>query len=66
VPPPFCVQEEISVEILIILLILLLVFGGGGYYTGRPAWTGPDVSGLLWILAAVVVIVFVVRLVGLV
>jgi hypothetical protein len=53
-------------ELLVILLILFLVFGGGGYYTGRPAWTGPDVSGLLWVLCVVVVIVFVVRLAGLV
>jgi hypothetical protein len=52
--------------LLLVLLFLILVFSSTGYYTGRPAWTGPDVSGLLWILAVLVVIVFVVRLAGLV
>lgn len=52
-------------DLLIIILVLLLLCGvGGGYWTGRPGWTGPDVSGLLWIVVVVVVIVLVVRLVG--
>jgi hypothetical protein len=54
------------VALLLVLLFLILVFSSSGYYTGRPAWTGPDVSGLLWILAVLVVLVFVVRLAGLV
>lgn len=51
-------------ELLIILLILLLVFGGGGYWTSRPGWTGPDVSGLLWVLVLVVIIIMAVQLLG--
>jgi hypothetical protein len=53
------------VDLIVILLILLLLFGAfGGVYTARPAWSGPDVSGFLWLLAAVVLIVLVVRALG--
>lgn len=53
-------------EILIILIILLLVFGGGGWYVGRPGYAGPGtgLGGLLYILAAVALIVIVLRLLG--
>jgi hypothetical protein len=51
-------------SLLILLIILLLVFGGGGIWTSRPGYGGPDVGGLLWVLAVVVIIVLVVQLMG--
>jgi hypothetical protein len=53
-------------EILVILIILLLVFGGGGFYTGRSGYAGPGagIGNILYILAAIVLIVIVLRLLG--
>jgi hypothetical protein len=53
-------------DILIILIILLLVFGGGGFYTGRGGYAGPGagMGNILYILAAIVLIVIVLRLLG--
>ena len=53
-------------EILVILIILLLVFGGGGFYTGRSGYAGPGagLGNILYILAAIVFIVIVLRLLG--
>jgi hypothetical protein len=47
--------------ILVILIILLLVFGGGGFYTGRSGYAGPGagLGNVLYILAAIVLIVIV-------
>jgi hypothetical protein len=52
--------------ILVILIILLLVFGGGGFYTGRSGYAGPGagIGNILYILAAIVLIVIVLRLLG--
>lgn len=53
------------VDILIVLLIVLLVLSlGGGWWTSRPGWSGPDVSGFVWVLFAVVLIVVVFRALG--
>lgn len=49
-------------ELLLILILVLLLLGGG--WTSRPGWTGPEVSGFLWLLVAVVVIILIVRLLG--
>jgi hypothetical protein len=52
-------------DILLIVLVLLLVFGGvGGYWTARPGWSGPNVSGLLYVICVVAVVVLVIRLIG--
>jgi hypothetical protein len=54
-------------DILLIVLVLLLLFGAfGGVYTSRPAWSGPDVSGILWLLVAVALLVLVLRALGVV
>lgn len=62
-------------ELLIILLILLLVFGGGGFYTTRRRRAtviapgdsvGFDFGNILYVLAAIVLIVIVLRLLGVV
>jgi len=50
-------------EILVILIILLLVFGGGGFYTGRRG-SGRGIGNILYVLAAIVLIVIVLRLLG--
>lgn len=51
--------------LLILLVILLLLFGGGGVWTARPGYTGwAGAPSLLWLLAAVVLIVLVLRLLG--
>ena len=52
-------------DILIVLLILLLLFGGGGgYYVGRSGYAGPGagLGNILYILAAIALIVIVLRL----
>ena len=52
--------------LIILLIILLLVFGGGGFYTGRSGYAGPGagLGNILYILAAIVLIVIVLRLLG--
>ncbi len=51
---------------IIILVILLLLFGGGGYYVGRPdpGGAGTGLANILYIVAAIVLIVIVLRLLG--
>jgi hypothetical protein len=45
--------------------VILILFGGSGvYYTSRPAYTGPAISGVLGILVLIVVVFLVVRLLG--
>lgn len=53
-------------DILLILIILLVVFGGGGFYVGRPGYAGvgAGLGTILYILAAIVLIVLVLRLLG--
>jgi hypothetical protein len=54
-------------DILLVVLILLLLFGGaGGFYVNRPGYTGPGVGlgNVLYILAAIVIIIVVLRLIG--
>jgi hypothetical protein len=60
------IGQEDSMGILVILIILLLVFGGGGFYTGRSGYAGPGagLGTILYILAAIVLIVIVLRLLG--
>lgn len=55
-------------DVILLVVVLLLVFGlpGGYWYTGRPAYAGPDRFSLLSVIAAVVVIVIVLRLLGVV
>jgi hypothetical protein len=52
--------------LIIILVILLLLFGGGGYYVGRPGYAGAGagLGNILYIIAAIVLIVIVLRLLG--
>jgi hypothetical protein len=50
--------------LLLILIVLLLLGAFGGVYTSRPAWSGPDVGGFLWLLVAVVPLVLVLRALG--
>ena len=54
-------------ELLILLIILLLLFGGGGFYVGRPGYAGrgAGLGNILYVLAAVIIIVIVLRLLGL-
>jgi hypothetical protein len=51
---------------VIILIILLIVFGFGGVYTGRSGYAGPGagLGNVLYIVAAIVLIVIVLRLLG--
>jgi hypothetical protein len=49
-------------DLLLILIILLLVFGGGGFYAGRGNRAG--LGNILYVLAAIVLIVIVLRLLG--
>lgn len=51
-------------DILIILVILLLVFGGGGFFVGRPGYSGggAGMGNILYGIAAIVLIVIVLRL----
>jgi hypothetical protein len=51
-------------SLVLILIILLLVFGGGGFYTGRRGYAGPGagMGNILYIIAAIVLIVIVLRL----
>lgn len=56
-------QRRCDIELLLIVLVILLLLGGG-VWTSRPGWSGPDVSGFVWVLFAVVPIVLVVRLIG--
>jgi hypothetical protein len=52
-------------DIILIVLVLLLLLGAfGGVYTARPAWSGPDISGILWALFAVALLVLVLRALG--
>ena len=53
-------------EILIILIVLLILFGGGGYYVGRPGYAGAGagLGNILYVLAAIALIVVVLRLLG--
>jgi hypothetical protein len=52
-------------DILLVILIVLILTGGTGvFYTSRPAYTGPPVSGVLGILVLIVVVILVVRLLG--
>lgn len=52
-------------DLLIVVLVLLILCGGGGfYYTSRPTYTGPAIGGWLGLLIAVLLIVFVLRVVG--
>jgi hypothetical protein len=52
--------------ILLLLIILLLLFGGGGYYVGRPGYSGAGagLGNILYVIAAIALIVIVLRLVG--
>jgi hypothetical protein len=52
--------------IVIILIILLIVFGFGGVYTGRSGYAGPGagLGNILYVIAALVLIVIVLRLLG--
>ena len=52
--------------VIIVLLVLLLVGGGTGYYVGRPAYagTGAGLANLLYVLAAIALVVIVLRLFG--
>ena len=54
-------------ELLIILIILVLLFGGGGFYVGRPGYSGrgAGLGTILYVLAAIIFIVIVLRLLGL-
>jgi hypothetical protein len=52
-------------DILILVLIILLILGGGGgYYVGRPGYAGPaaGLGTILYLLAAIALIVIVLRL----
>ena len=53
-------------DLLIILIILLIVFGGGGFYVGRPGYSGvgAGLGTLLYLLAAIALVVIVLRLLG--
>lgn len=51
-------------ELILVVILILLLLGGG--WTSRPGWAGPDVSGFLWLLCAVALIVLVLRLLGIV
>ena len=52
--------------LVIVLIILLIVFGFGGFYTGRSGYAGPGagLGNILYIIAAIVLIVIVLRLLG--
>jgi uncharacterized membrane protein len=52
--------------VLIVILVLLLFFFGGGYYTTRPGYVGygAGFGNVLYVLAAIVLIVVVVKLLG--
>ena len=53
-------------EILIILIVLLILLGGGGYYVGRPGYAGAGagLGNILYVLAAIALVVIVLRLLG--
>ncbi len=53
-------------DILVILIILLLLFGGGGFFVGRPGYAGAGagIGNILYVIAAIVLIVIVLRLLG--
>ena len=59
-------RPEGIMELLIILIVLLIVFGGGGFYVGRPGYAGAGagLGNILYVIAALVLIVLVLRLVG--
>jgi hypothetical protein len=49
--------------LIILLIVLLLVFGGGGFYTGRRG-SGRGIGNILYVMAAIVLIVLALRLLG--
>ncbi len=53
--------------LILILIILLVLFAFGGVYTGRSGYAGPGagLGNILYVLAAIVLIVVVLRLLGL-
>ena len=56
-------REQSRDGLIILLIVLLLVFGGGGFYTGRRG-SGGGIGNILYVLAAIVLIVLVLRLLG--
>ncbi len=55
--------EAPLVELILIILLIVLLLGGG--WTSRPGWGGPaEVSGVLWIIFVIVLIVLLVRFLG--
>ena len=50
--------------LVLILIIVLVVVGFGGFYTGRPAYrgAGAGMGNILYAIAAIVLVVIVLRL----
>lgn len=57
-----------AAALVVVLIILLFVFGGGGWYVRRPGYVGPGAGfgELLWVLAALVLVLVVLRVFGVV
>ena len=59
---------DTGVALVVVLIILIILFGSGGWWIGCPGYAGPaaGAGNLLYILAAIVLVIVVLRLLGVV